>query len=336
MMHFRRLVLLLCFLPAGARRSTRISDSLDGLQQHNNILANGLDVSAESGEALIPGSLPPLPRLVGPRAGAARSASLELRDYGIASSPLAKLAISAIEANQRRNQGRDAFMIFGSKSPKKVAPKRSAKKVAAKKPKKVLSKGPQDAFSNLDDVTKKKLLKVINEVDVKVRDSLKVGITDPLGFFDPIGFATNDISAGRLLFYREVELKHGRVAMLASLGFLVGEQFHPLFGGDIDVPSYIAFQETPLQTFWPAVVVAVSLFEIFSVGSFQNAAGNEPWSMLTDRRPGDFGFDPLGLRPEDPNELNELQTKELNNGRLAMIGIAGMVAQELASGQKLF
>ena len=36
-------------------------------------------------------------------------------------------------------------------------------------------------------------------------------------------------------FYREVELKHGRVAMLASLGFLVGEQFHPLFGGDINV-----------------------------------------------------------------------------------------------------
>lgn len=52
----------------------------------------------------------------------------------------------------------------------------------------------------------------------------------------------------------EVELKHGRAAMLAALGFLVGEHFHPLFGGSIDVPSYIAFQETPLQTFWPAVV----------------------------------------------------------------------------------
>ena len=51
-------------------------------------------------------------------------------------------------------------------------------------------------------------------------------------------------------FLREVELKHCRVAMLAALGFLVGENFHPLFGGAIDVPSYIAFQETPLQTFW--------------------------------------------------------------------------------------
>jgi len=31
-----------------------------------------------------------------------------------------------------------------------------------------------------------------------------------------------------------------------------------------------------------------------------------------------------------------MQTKELNNGRLAMIAVAGMIAQEIATGQKLF
>lgn len=41
----------------------------------------------------------------------------------------------------------------------------------------------------------------------------------------------------------------------------MGENFHPLFGGNIDVPSYIAFQETPLQTFWPAVMLAISILE---------------------------------------------------------------------------
>ena len=31
-----------------------------------------------------------------------------------------------------------------------------------------------------------------------------------------------------------------------------------------------------------------------------------------------------------------MQNKELNNGRLAMIAVAGMTAEELASGVKLF
>ena len=49
-----------------------------------------------------------------------------------------------------------------------------------------------------------------------------------------------------------------------------------------------------------------------------------------------MGFDPLGLKPEDEEEFREMQTKELNNGRLAMIAIAGQVIQELVTQQKLF
>merc|ERR1711907_123228 len=148
------------------------------------------------------------------------------------------------------------------------------------------------------------------------------------------------ISGGKLLFYREVELKHGRVAMLAALGIVVGEQYHPLFGGDIDVPSYIAFQQTPLENFWPAVVTAIAIPEIFSVFKFQEprlgSNNGEMWAMKADHVPGDLGFDPLGLKPTDPKELKDMQAKELNNGRLAMIAAAGMIAQEIATGQKLF
>ena len=43
-----------------------------------------------------------------------------------------------------------------------------------------------------------------------------------------------------------------------------------------------------------------------------------------------------GLKPTDPSELLKMQNKELNNGRLAMIAVAGMTAEELASGVKLF
>ena len=92
------------------------------------------------------------------------------------------------------------------------------------------------------------------------------------------------------------------------------------------------------------------------------------WSIRSDFESGNFGFDPLGLRPESAEEYKEMcaapsrlsflcarhaskvvvitaaacvcarrrQTKELNNGRLAMIAISGMVVQELATGNKLF
>merc|ERR1712039_573506 len=131
------------------------------------------------------------------------------------------------------------------------------------------------------------------------------GITDPLGFFDPAGFCSQEgVTEGKIRFYREVEIKHCRLAMLAALGFPLAEAFHPLFGGNIDVPSYLAFPET------------------FSVFSFQSPAGNQPWSIRLDHAPGDLGFDPLGLKPSDPAELLAMQNKELNNGRLAMIAAA--------------
>jgi len=161
------------------------------------------------------------------------------------------------------------------------------------------------------------------------------GITAPLGFFDPVGFTT-DATEGKIRFYREVELKHGRVGMLAALGFVLAENFHPLFGGDIDVPSYLAFQQTPLQTFWGAVVFVIAILETLSVFSFNSPFGEEPWSIRSDHLPGDLGFDPMGLKPTDPAELKEMQTKELNNGRLGMLAAAGMIAQEFVTGQKLF
>merc|ERR1711918_78606 len=113
-------------------------------------------------------------------------------------------------------------------------------------------------------------------------------------------------SEGKIRFYREVELKHGRVAMLASVGFLVAEQFHPLWGGDIDVPSYIAFQETPLQAFWPLVIASIAVVEVFSVFSFKTPNA-EMWAIRDDYEAGNLGFDPLKLKPEGSAALRSMQ-----------------------------
>ena len=47
--------------------------------------------------------------------------------------------------------------------------------------------------------------------------------------------------------------------------------------------------------------------------------------------PGDYGFDPLGFA-SDPKKLEELQMKELANGRLAMFAFGGFVTQSVLTG----
>merc|ERR1719502_502761 len=163
------------------------------------------------------------------------------------------------------------------------------------------------------------------------------GVSGPLSFFDPLGFCSGDARAGRVKFLREAELKHGRVAMLAAVGFVVAEGFHPLFGGSIDQPSFVAFQATPLQTFWPAVLAAIGAVEITTsaLATFKPLDAGW-WELKADYMPGELGFDPLGLAPADADGLKVMKTKEINNGRLAMLAIAGMVAQEAVTGAKLF
>ena len=48
------------------------------------------------------------------------------------------------------------------------------------------------------------------------------GIRAPTGYFDPAGLAAKT-TPDQVKRYREAELTHGRVCMLAALGFLFGE-----------------------------------------------------------------------------------------------------------------
>ena len=103
-----------------------------------------------------------------------------------------------------------------------------------------------------------------------------------------------------------------------------------MWGGSIDVPAYIAFQETPLQAFWPAVVLAIAVPEVFSVFSFESPFGGEPWTIRRDHVAGDLGFDPLGLLPDKsaPERRKRMLEQELTHGRTAMLAIVGFAIQE--------
>merc|ERR1711920_1005673 len=113
------------------------------------------------------------------------------------------------------------------------------------------------AVENMDSKSKAELSRLSAYVHATAKRTVaakKVPVSDgneyglpgaiaPLNFFDPLSLSA-DIDKGKLLYYREAEIKHGRVCMSSSLGFLVGERYHPLFGGQVDEPSLF----TPLET----------------------------------------------------------------------------------------
>jgi len=170
----------------------------------------------------------------------------------------------------------------------------------------------------------------------------EAGVSGPFGFFDPLSLCPDnkrDFSK-----FRESELKHGRVAMLAFLGIIIGESGFNFFGSDITGPAIYQFQQADayFNAFTPNVIGLTLAIEGYNIvnGWESPSETSESESAIASLKPGyvngDLKFDPLGFKPTSVAGLKEIQTKELNNGRLAMLAVAGIVAQELVTGSKLF
>jgi len=160
------------------------------------------------------------------------------------------------------------------------------------------------------------------------------GVTLPFGYFDPLGFL-EDCAQEEILRYRESELAHGRVAMMGTLGCLVQEKFHPMFA--VDGPAARQL-DLVLQSDGGAKGSLVLLVAIFWSEIRRARLGWEMpevklWWLKEGYEPGNLSFDPLGLKPKDAAGLLEMQNKELNNGRLAMIAMAGIITQEVVTGK---
>jgi hypothetical protein len=167
------------------------------------------------------------------------------------------------------------------------------------------------------------------------------GVISPTGLFDPLGFAAK-ADAATLKRYREAELTHGRVAMLATVGFLVGEAVESktfLFNGEITGPAITHLAQVN-PSFWLILGVGIARAELdrAKIGWVEpeDVPLAKPGLLREEYIPGNIGFDPLGLKPEDPEDFFAMQTKELQNGRLAMLAAAGFMAQELVDGKGIF
>ena len=129
--------------------------------------------------------------------------------------------------------------------------------------------------------------------------------------------------------YREAEVTHGRVSMLAVLGFLAQEQAHFLFvEPDKDIgPAIRHLDEVRAVNpiFFEGLGFVIACAELYrslygwASPLAESGFGTEttPGSLNDDYYPGDVGFDPFGIKPEDAEEFAEMATKELQHGRLA-------------------
>ena len=112
--------------------------------------------------------------------------------------------------------------------------------------------------------------------------------------------------------------------MLAALGQLFASIHHPLLPAAINGDKPLValdnlIKENPLA----ATQIIFFIFVAEALGQKNQVKSGVP---------GDLLFDPLGLKPEDPETWEKVQLRELKNGRLAMLAIAGMLYTEYLTG----
>lgn len=164
---------------------------------------------------------------------------------------------------------------------------------------------------------------------------------DPLGFSTvPVGpwfngFAGREGKIGDLTWYREAELIHGRISQLAVIGFISPGLFGTLPGNEwTGVDAYS--NTNPIEAF--SQVPGLALLQIFLFATFLEIRRigiireEGPNYTPGDLRLGQTGYNPFGLA-YTPEEYEEKRLQELKHCRLAMLGVFGLWAQALASGQ---
>lgn len=148
--------------------------------------------------------------------------------------------------------------------------------------------------------------------------------------FDPLGLSK---SKSDLNLYREAEIKHARLAMLAAAGWPLSELFDrkiaglfgmtPVLDATNRAPSVLNGGMGKISPFyWGFCLVLAAAVDVYGLAVASSKKGYFP---------GDLGFDPLGLYPKDEAGQKRMQTAEIKNGRLAMIAITAFVAQEYVS-----
>ena len=174
-----------------------------------------------------------------------------------------------------------------------------------------------------------------------------------LGYYDPLNLASSnfwgDTDAATIGWLRHAEIKHGRVAMFGFVGYIVHE-YGLRWGMPLspNVPMS-TFEGMSAPAIWEALPIAskwqfvffVGLLEIHSEGGFDKDAStltkNGEKHYMRGGKPGYFppfgGYIPdlvlgrAGITGASAETNAKRLNAEVNNGRLAMIGLFGFLAE---------
>tara|TARA_B110001450_G_scaffold1742_2_gene2010 strand:- start:6030 stop:6554 length:525 start_codon:yes stop_codon:yes gene_type:complete len=163
-----------------------------------------------------------------------------------------------------------------------------------------------------------------------IRPSIKsfkyVGSTKPFEKFDPLNIIDGK-GENRVKYTREAELQHGRAAMLATvtIPFLEHMDKDSSMLGINYLNSLDAYHQAPV---W----LGLASYEVIRMGRgwVNPFTTNTTFQLKTDYQPGNLGNYDVETISDD------MFNKELNNGRLAMVGFMGIVGQELVTQSPVF
>jgi len=149
--------------------------------------------------------------------------------------------------------------------------------------------------------------------------------------FDPLGFAKDSASLNN---YREAEIRHARLAMLAAAGWPLSELFNAKLSAALGMNSLLDSSDRAPSVlngglakvsiaYWAVCILGTAAIEAYGIRKSQTTA--------PDYFPGNLGFDPIGVYPKDKEGQLRMQLAEIKNGRLAMIAITAFAVQEFVS-----
>ena len=140
--------------------------------------------------------------------------------------------------------------------------------------------------------------------------------------FDPLELADTPES---LAWYREAEVKHARLAMLAAFGWPVSEvtNFGKLLTNDGRAPSLLNGGLGEINGIYWGAVIALAVY-------WESKGLDKQYGKKDNYLPGMLGFDPLG---KDSPAMREA---EITNGRVAMIAITVFALEEALTKAPIF